>query len=390
MKRSGRPALSLCMIAALAACANAQDLSLSGIDGYVLTLPVYQGRSGGASWSGSGTESGGVLLTRARLRGETDVTRTIRLQIEYELAAIASTLPFPPGSENRRIPRQWIRLDQSLLTRPSLVVRHGIDRLYGKYEGDVIAFIIGRQLISWGTGRVWRPTDLFNPLNPADYGKIERDGADAAAARWYAGDFTDLQVVYNPDRTTRFDNWGARFRTNASGVDFSFMTGSIGDMWRVGMDFAGNLFTAGIRGEALWSRPRTPDSVRTTAVAWMLGVDHQLTPALYALLEYYHDGAGASSSGLYRYDRLAAGEIINLGSDYLVVMSTYLVNPLLQVSATANLNVRDGSAYVMPGVSYSLAQNLQGGLSAMITLGPSGSEFALYPVAAFARIQYFF
>ncbi len=392
MRRSAEIcATFLFLVVGAPGAAVAQDFPLMSMNGYALSLGGYQGSmTSPVDTAGSPVGESAWGLLRTRLRGGIKFAEPLRLQAEYELRVSGSSIP-TQAPASPRIPRQWVSLDGALLERPSMTVRHGLDRLYLRYDTDQVTCIVGRQLISWGTARVWRPTDLFNPHNPVDYGKPERDGADAITVRWYFGDLTDVQAVYNADRSTQWNNWGIRFRTNVAEIDLGVMGGSIGDRFRLGGDFAANLFTAGLRGEFLYSRDRLSrdDGPRDTW-SWVLGLDHQLTGELYMMAEFYHDGAGAPTANQYRYDLLLSGEIINLAMDYFVVSANYLFSPLLQTSVTANVNIRDGSGYFLPSVTYSLLQDMQVSASGLWTYGSAAAEYGRYPSSVFARVQLFF
>ena len=276
-------------------------------------------------------------------------------------------------------------------------LQHFVDRLYFRQNFLWGAVIVGRQRISWGSGRIWNPTDLFNPINPASFDKIEKDGADAVSFKYYIGDFTDVQVVYNP-RLARgqrdgapdapdSSNYAARFRTNVDEFDLSLMGGYFDRRTIVGGDFAGNLFDAGVRGEAVWS-PANDD--RDAYVRFLLGADYQFTSRLYAVIEYLHNGEGTTNVEHYDIYRLFTGEILNLSTDYLYLGGTYLLHPLVVGNFGVTSGLSDGSGFVTAGATWSTSDNSSLSIGALLPFGAEKSEYWLYPASVYMKGECYF
>jgi hypothetical protein len=247
---------------------------------------------------------------------------------------------------------------------------------------------IGRQRISWGTGRIWNPTDLFNPINPASYDKIEKDGADAVSARYYLGNFTDLEVVYNAVDEFNESNYGARFRTNFKDYDFSIVGGYFDQRVVVGADFAGNLLEAGFRGEGIISADN--DDLASNFAKCILGLDYQITPELYGLAEYHFNGEGKTNRLDYELTRLISGEILNLKRNYLFLQTTYQIHPLLSSASSLNLNLNDGSGFFNGSLSYSLAENWYLNLGTLLPFGDIFDEYWYYPTSVYLKGEFYF
>lgn len=226
------------------------DYSLTG---YVADLPVYSITNKDLASLFSINPNQFMNLTRLRLRPEIHLWSGARMNIEYEADVLyskeSSFLFFSQTSTNRQI----INMKWDIYNRNNMDVSHYIDRLYLRQGFEWGNIIIGRQRIAWGVGRVWSPTDLFNPINPANFGKIEKDGVDAASITYSFGNFTDLNVVYNPQEKIAASNAGFRFRTNFSGYDYALVGGYFDKRIIAGGDFAGSIFDAGLRGEGIIS-----------------------------------------------------------------------------------------------------------------------------------------
>ena len=289
-----------------------------------------------------------------------------------------------PTSTNRQI----LNLKWNIYDKNNLNVSHYIDRLYfrqGFRNGNII---IGRQRIAWGVGRVWSPIDLFNPINPANYSKIEKDGADAVSFTYSFGSFTDLNLVYNPHDKIQNSNAGFRFRTNIDEYDLAFVGGHFDDRFVLGGDFAGNFFDAGIRGEGIISMDKY--DLSNNYVRFIFGMDNQFTSKLYGMFEYQYNGEGALNKDSYDLLALLDGRVINLSRNYLFISASYQITPLLTVTAAQNMNLNDGSGFSNISGSYSLSDNSTLDLGALISYGSRFSEYWYYPSSVYLQGQLFF
>ena len=328
-----------------------------------------------------------VNISRLRLRPEFDLAKIGKIYIEYEVNGFyhSSELFFNPVELTSR--RQFYKMRWALHDGKKLEIYHFIDRFYIRKDFNFGNLIIGRQRISWGTGRVWNPTDLFNPINPADFSKIEKDGADAVTWKIYLGSFTDLHVVYNPVNRFKSNNFGFRFRSNAKGFDFSFMSGYFDKRGIVGFDFAGNFLNAGIRGEGIISAD--VKNLRSNFLKFILGFDNQFTKNFYALFEYQFNGEGKTKKEEYEIERLTRGEILNLSKSYAFISAVYTINPILSLTFSLNQNLNDWSGFVNALLSYSPTENSEVGFGIIMFFGDKLDEYWYYSTSAFLKFQFF-
>ncbi len=329
-----------------------------------------------------------VNLTRTRLRPVLYLGENTRLSVEYELDAIhlSSQVPYVELGETGR--RQVFDWRWEPVQESHYQVQHYLDRLYLRRDFGWGNLIVGRQRISWGTGRVWNPTDFFNPINPVNFEKLEKDGADAVSVKIYAGNFTDLQLVYNVEDRWRRRNIAGRFRTNLGGYDFSLVAGRVDERTVTGGDFAGNLWDAGLRGELayFWSK-REGDQGFLKAV---LGADYQFNPKLYGMVEYHFNGEGTTDRSKYEFFRLFRGEILNVARNYLFVQANYQVHPLVLLSVGANSNLDDGSDFWLLLLTYSAGDNTALSVGAQFFRGKQDTEYGFFPESVFAKLEWYF
>jgi hypothetical protein len=361
------------------------DLDFSG---YVMEIPIFETVQPAIAQQVNSSSSEFADLARLRLRPTLHIGDNTKIGLEYEMDGLYYSQNIALGLVSTTPMRQVIGLRWQPVNENHLALSHYIDRLYLDQDFTFGSLVIGRQRISWGTGRVWNPTDIFNPINPANFGKIEKDGADAASMKFFLGQLTDVQLVYNPEYHFDSSNYAARLRTNVLGYDLAVLAGSVDKHTITGGDFAGNVWTAGIRGEALLSH----DPAKTSGyyVRWILGMDYQFNDKLYGMFEYYHNGQGALDESDYDLTGLYTGTILNLARDYLAVSGSYQLTPLITVMLSSNSNFNDGSGYLAGTVGYSASNNASLSLGSLFTYGTQLSEYWYYPRAYYLKIDAYF
>jgi hypothetical protein len=376
--------VAILTLAAVRGGAGQVETSFSG---YVLTLPALLSLSPAAADSAGLSRHQVMDVTRIRLRPSLSLPWNALLEVEYEVAGIVQSTDQPVMIEREEIGRQVTPLRWSISHSARYSLIHFIDRLVYRQRFEAGELAVGRQRISWGTGRVWNPTDLFNPINPVNFAKVEKDGADAVSAKVNLGTLSDLQIVWNPVRRGA-PNYGTRLRTHAGEYDFSILGGYFDGSSVAGGDLAGNLGPLGLRGEILWSGagPKHPAAY----VKYIAGVDDQVTAQLYALVEYQFNGQGSENPSAYDVDALYRGETLNLARHYLAVSASYLIHPLVTLTATGTANFDDGSQFYAGTASCSATDNLVVELGLYGLVADPGDEFSFYPGAAYVKLEYYF
>jgi hypothetical protein len=351
--------------------------------GYVVNLPIYERENPSAAQLFNLDQNQLLDLTRLRLRPSLLPWDGATFGLEYEATALYHNTTLSEFLTTTTLRRQLLDLRWNPVNDGHFTASHFVDRLYFRQNFQSASLVIGRQRIAWGTGRIWNPTDLFNPINPASFEKIEKDGADAISFKYYFASFTDLELVYNPEDHFKSWNGAFRFLTNYHEYDVSVMGGYFDDRLVAGGDFAGNLFEAGLRGEGIFSAEK--NDLNNHFVKFILGLDYQFTAKLYGLIEYQFNGEGQTDENRYQLQRLFTGEILNLNRNYLFVDATYQIHPLVNTGIGFNLNLNDGSGFLSPVVTYSVQSNVDLSLGGLIVFGKERSEYWYYPASIYLK-----
>ena len=356
--------------------------------GYVVELPVYMIMKKYPVFIPFPVNNQFLNLNRIRLKPEVDLWENARINVEYEIDALYSekNLLFDLSSVSTN--RQIFNLKWEPVSSGNYKITDYFDRLYFRQDFSWGNITLGRQRISWGSGRIWNPTDLFNPVNPANFAKIEKDGADAAAFTYFFGNFTDLEMVYNPQKKIENSNAGFRFRTNINKYDLAVVGGYFDKRITAGWDFAGSIFNAGVRGEGIVSMNK--EDITDNYTRFILGTDYQITPELYALIEYQYNGEGIADKSNYELLRLVNGEILNLSKNYLALSANYTISFITSASLLINQNLNDGSGFAALSGLYSVSSDFSLTLGAQFTYGKDFSEYWYYPHSVYLQAEYYF
>ena len=356
--------------------------------GYVSEMPIYQKMDENLALTYGIKEDIFMNLNRLRLRPVLYLSDDTRINAEYEIAGLYfSNMGSFDLTSSGKTERQIVNLSASPVQENKYRVNHFIDRLYIKQRFDFGNIIVGRQRIQWGSGRIWNPSDLFNPINPANFFKIEKDGADAVSVNYYIGSFTDLNVVFNPNELISESNYGARFRTNYGEYDFAVIGGYFDRKPVAGLDVTGNLVGAGVRFEGIIA---AKSDYNKEYISFIAGIDNQFTAELYTLVEYHYNGEGTNNIADYDIAKLASGGLLNLNTDYIHLSSTYQYNPLINFGLSWMKNINDGSGFVGLSGNYDLIVNLTARAGAQISFGSMDTEYILYGSSWYLQFDYYF
>ena len=160
--------------------------------------------------------------------------------------AEAGLLPQPPPT--------WFNLTDTFESRGPLTASQTIDRLAVTYTTPDLVVRVGRQALTWGSGLVFRPMDLFDPFSPSATDTEYKPGVDMLYVQRLFADGSDLQLIVAP----RPDHVGGPPTLDSSSAALHFQTTLLGHQttWLLARDHGDWVAGAGVNG-ALRARPGT-------------------------------------------------------------------------------------------------------------------------------------
>lgn len=260
-----------------------------------------------------------------------------------------------------------------------------LDRALLKLYFKPFDIFIGRQMIAWGTGYAFNPTDIWNTKSPLDP-NAPKLGVNAIRAEIPFGPVSGLTLVASPCMDFEHSSAGFRLKGNLGGFDMSLsgMRVMTVDMELLGLprkimagaDLAGQIGDVGVWAECAVINPIYPDMEYTDFDSLYAqidaGLDYSFTNGLYIMLEYYYNGLGQYKSENYGYMdfmNLFGGEMSGFAQNYLIFGLTKDFLDYFIFSAFALGNLNDQSAMLLPAIEYTFHDNISLKLSGQIGVG---------------------
>ncbi len=269
---------------------------------------------------------------------------------------------------------------------------HRFDRLALQYRGSTWGITLGREAVSWGSGLVFQPMDLFSPFAPTTVDRDFKAGDDLVMVDKLFADGSDLQVLgvarRDPDGDVTAD-------AASAAVKWRKFIGS-GEL----EVFGGKHYRDQVYGGSV-RLPVRSAMLRTDLVATRLqGGDWRLSGIVnldysfdlggrsaYVFAEYYHNGFGVTAlpdSALNLppalIARLARGEVFSVMRDYLALGGTLQWHPLWTQNLVLIGNLADGSTLMQSTVSYLPGDRATVEVGFTWSMGEAGQEYGGVPL----------
>lgn len=303
---------------------------------------------------------------------ELDVAWQLQLALVSD-PVLAGGLSSTVGGTSSGAQRRLVELAGVLGQGSAWSVSHNLDRLAVKIALPFGDLTVGRQVLSWGTGRLWNPTDVLSPFPPTVVDREVRRGFDAVRLAIALGEVTQLDLLYLPQPKLEDQGGVARFQTNTRGWDWSLSAGKYVSDLVFGADVVGDLGPIGVHAEGAYTVQLKglgggPVSVGEHFFRGVIGAEARPHEKLLLMLEYSYSGYGSANPSRYAAilssARVQRGEIFGAGKHQAALAANFLATEALTASLSVLANLSDPSAMVIPTLEYSVTQNvlLRGGL----------------------------
>ncbi len=237
-----------------------------------------------------------------------------------------------------------------------------LDRAYLEWYKDDWEVRLGRQRINWGVNLVWNPNDLFNAYSYFDFDYTERPGSDALLVKKYLGFASSIELAAS--MADDFDDMtlASMFRWNKWNYDFQVLAAKAREDLTVGVGWAGNLGTAGFKGEAAYFYPYRESSLLDAAVITSISADYafQNTLYLHAAVLYNSEGThqwGPEGLSFFSLEPLTVRSLSPFPWS-VFLQSTYELHPLLRGGmAVIYFPGSRNALFLNPSLDYSMSGN---------------------------------
>ncbi|MCK5437673.1 MAG: hypothetical protein KAI90_06645 [Desulfobulbaceae bacterium] len=227
-----------------------------------------------------------------------------------------------------------------------------IYRAYLEYGGEKHFWVIGRQRVPFGVGRIWNPIDVFNPIDSLAVESGERTGTEALRYEYALGPLANFDITVSRDKSA------ARIKGYLEFVDLALVGVADNDNDRdiMGWEIEGELFATGIelRSEGGCFHNRVTGKRHTE---FIYGVEYGFANSLTLLGEYYFND--------------------KTRTDHLGCTISYQPASLWSMKLLKIINLDDHSSFIAPSIEYSLSDEMTISAGVFIYNGGSDDEFGL-------------
>ncbi len=320
----------------------------------------------------------------------------------------------PLGLGRGVAPPRWLPLSFSATDQPTLIMSSTVDWGYVAYTHRGVTVTVGRQPVTFGRGKVWRPTDVVSTFALTEVDTEYKPGADAARIDWTGGKLSitalaatgELESDHDLDASIQGTTALARASYGLSHGQVAATGGYVRGDAMVGADGAWDFDSFDAYAEATVTVP-TGRSLASPVVGSGDLVPRAVVGATFhrgdvmVSPELWWNGFGTFDRDQYlavaSSDRVGVGEQITLGRAHAVGSVLWQAHPLLTVTGAAIVNLRDPSGLITVGLGYSVSDDVEASIGGYVPLGrkpdASGglpvlrSEYGTYPYFLFARLK---
>jgi hypothetical protein len=347
----------------------------------VSSVPLY-----GASSANTARAWGRLLLkNRVEISAAWQVDASVASDRSLiENGGLGTTLPVA-GSQAAS--RRFVDFGHVIASGEHYQVQSNFDLMAVKVTLPKGEIVVGRQVLSWGTGHLWNPTDLLSPFAPTDIDREVRHGVDAVRYSVPLGKTSLLDLLYLPQKEGWAQGGVARVQANARGFDVSASLAKYVSDVVVGADTAGDIGPLAVHAEAAYTMGLenlgTEESVTVGErfVRAVAGVDWHPAAKWIVGAEYYFNGFGAENPAGYaaklRSDRVVRGEVFGAGRHYAGLTVNWKATDLLTMQSIVLANLADPSALAIPVAEYWAKQNMILRVGGSIPIGARPSAAVL-------------
>lgn len=300
----------------------------------------------------------GRLLVKNRVELSAGWQADATIATDRALAGTAGFGGAVPITGSQGASRRLADFDRVLVDRGEFLLQQNLDLLAVKVVLPKGELVVGRQVLSWGTGRFWNPTDLLSPFAPTDVDREVRHGVDAIRFSMPLGKAALLDVLYLPQKNAWAQGGVVRAQANVRRFDLSLSAAKYVSDIVLGTDVAGDVGPLGVHAEVAYTLAlenlgtTVPVEVGERFVRGVAGVEWRPAEKWVVGAEYYFNGFGARAAGDYapklRSGRVTRGEVFGAGRHYLGLTTAWQASDLLSAQALVIANLTDPSALVVP------------------------------------------
>lgn len=311
-------------------------------------------------------------------------------------------------------PPRWLPLRARLADRDRFQVIAEVDWLYLAWQSGPVTVTVGRQPISLGRAKVWRPEDLLAGFSLTEVDTEYKRGVDAFRLDWSIGEQRTVRLFASPGEI-QIDRDVEASRTGSAALLQMVLGGAGGELGAIlgwvrgdlvaGIDGAVPVGSFDVHAEATATR-LTDDSLPAPGFASgdvrgkaAVGMTLHPSPTLILGPELLYNGFGTAKIGdrpdLVGSPRIPLGEQTTLGVLYCAATGEWKPSSMWTIGGLALFNTTDQSALLSLSVRTSIASNANAEIGGYLPVGrpPDAetgepvTEYGLYPGFLYFKLK---
>ena len=309
---------------------------------------------------------------------------------EFQFGSYLDSLQFRQFVEMDDV-RYW-KLQGNSLDKDNVYATHQLYRGTVQVTHNDFDLRLGRQQINWASTLIWNPLDRFNPLNPLQLEREERQGVDALLLDYNIHELSRLSLVYSRQENPSDQSAAVRFKSNQYDIDYSLIAGRFLTEDKLGFGLASQMGLIGLRAEFVWSDPKGNAKDNEPYIETVISTDYTNQSGIKFVIEGYFNGDGVTDTSQYQFSQILTGAKLGLAKHYLGGIISKELTPILELELLAISNLDDHSLFISPTLKYDLPsfEDVYLKFGAQLFKGATGSEYAFYENLFYGEVTYYF
>jgi hypothetical protein len=341
-------------------------------------------------------------LTRLRLSPEFRYGEILTMKTDLDSEIILSDYGMTTDFTSSWRPSQYndfLRLSWEPYQDKNLYYRIKVHQIYAKLNVDKFTATAGRQQIRFGSGRLWNPLDILNPISPTFLeGADEQKGTDAVKFDFFPDQKTVVTAIMDfkksNDSIRHFNmrdcNYIARVKATVETIDIAMLGAYVARRGIAGFDIASFLFEGVLRGSVIICKA---DS-RPAYLQANVGYEYNFKKGVYLLVEYFYNQNAISHNrkiwgALYLSQANAmnqdaylqlANQFLTINQHYAGAAIGYDFHPLVRGELFMIGDIQGRSVFFGPTLKINAYENLDFtiGLMGALSFDDRSSDFSEY------------
>ena len=245
--------------------------------------------------------------------------------------------------------------------------------------------VFGLQKITMGVGRIWTPTDLFNPRSPLALEPDQIYGNFALSYTYALGELSEVMGVVAKRNDDSY-KYAGRIKGNIDIGDIALDIYSGDDAEMIAYELEGNLFDTGIewRSEGGYYNDKLLDKEFYQAI---LGLDYGFVNGLTVMTEWLHSSKTYTFDEILTHQESSLSNNRHLANDYVGASAYYDFNLLYNGAISIIYSPEDQSSFISPIIEYSISDDASLAVGAMLYTGDNESEFGSVDNSYYLRLK---